>query len=152
VQGAGLGIKIYEDEIKPFLDADRGEAELLGIEIFDAVEFWSNQESAVEAVGPAVVRAAEEFAVAAPGGGVAGTMAADIVKATKNAVFAASDEQGLSDQVKGEIVAGGGRLAHMAYKLPGGSKQSGLFVLEGGGVEVERCGQSGGASYVALGI
>jgi len=93
-QGAGPGIEIDEDEVEPFLDANRGEAEVLGIENFDAIKFGGDQQSAVETVGPAVVAAAEELAVSAAGGGVTGAMAANVIKAPENAVLAARDESG----------------------------------------------------------
>jgi len=148
----GLGIKIDEDEIEPFLDANRGEAEVLGIEIFDAIEFWGDEQSAVEAVGPAVVGAAEELAVAAAGRGVAGAMAADVMKASENAVVAAGDEERLSDQVEGKVVAGARGLVNMTDDLPGGCEEPRLFVLKGRRAEIEGCGQSGSASDVAIGI
>ena len=56
-----------------------------------------SEQSAVETVGPAVVAAAEEFAVAAARGGVAGAMAANVIKAPENAVLAARDEERFSE-------------------------------------------------------
>src|SRR6202030_1167534 len=73
-QRAGLGIDTDENEVEPCLDANGDEAEVFRIKIFDAVEFGGDEQSAVEAVGPAVVAAAEEVAVSAAGGGGAGAM------------------------------------------------------------------------------
>ena len=36
-------IEVDEDEVEPFLKANRGEAEILGIEIFHAIEFGSDE-------------------------------------------------------------------------------------------------------------
>src|SRR6202795_4552382 len=151
-QRAGLGIEIHEDEVEPFFDANRDEAEVFGIKIFDAIEFGGDEQSAVEAVSPAVVGAAEEFAVSAAGGGVAGAMAADIIKAAENAVVAASDEERLSDEVEGKVVAGARDLVHVADDLPGGGEEPGLFVLKSCWVEIKGCGQSGSAGDVVIGI
>src|SRR6202795_1531519 len=151
-QRAGLGIEIDENEVEPFLDANRDAAEVFRIKIFDAVEFGRDEQSAVEGVGPTVVAAAEKFAVSAAGGGGAGAMAADVMEASKNAVVAASDEERLSDEVKGKVVARARGLAHVADDLPGGGEQPGLFVLKSGRAEIKRCGQGGSASDVAIGV
>ena len=135
-QRAGLGIEIDEDQVEPFFEANRDEAEVFGIEIFDAIEFGGDEQSAVEAVGPAVVAAAEEFAVSAAGGGVAGAMAANVIKAAENAVVAAGDEERLSDEVEGKVVAGASSLVNMADDLPGGCEEPGLFVFKGRWIEI----------------
>ena len=106
MERARLGIEIDEDEVEPFFEANRNEAEFLGIEIFDTIKFRGNEQSAVEAVGPAMVAAAEELAIAAAGGRIAGAMAADVIKAAKNAILAADDEKWLSDELERKVVAG----------------------------------------------
>jgi hypothetical protein len=57
-------------------------------------------------------------------------MAADVMKAAENAVLAASDQERLSDEVEGEVVAGSGGLVNMTYELPGSGEELGLFRLE----------------------
>jgi len=151
-QRAGLGIEIDENEVGPFFDANRDEPEVFGIKIFDTIEFGGDEQSAVEAVGPAVVAAAEEFPVSAAGGGIAGAMPADVIKATENAIFAAGDEERLSDEVEGKVVAGARGLVRVADNLPGGGEEPGLFVFEGRGAEIQGCGQSGSARDVAIGV
>jgi len=78
-------------------------------------------------------------------------MAANVVKASQNAVVAADDEQRLPDEVEGEVVAGVCGLAHMTHQLPGGGKEAGLFGFKGFRAEIGGGGQSGGASDVAFG-
>jgi hypothetical protein len=99
-----------------------------------------------------VVAAAEEFAVSAAGGGIAGAMAADVIKASQNAVIAAGDEERLSDEVEGKVIAGARGLVNMTDELPGGGEEFGLFLLQGCWAEIKGCGQSGSASNVAIGI
>ena len=74
------------------------------------------------------------------------------MEAAENAVVAASDEQRLSDEVEGKVVAGARGLVQVADDLPGGGEEPGLFVFKGRWAEIEGCGQSGSASDVAIGI
>jgi hypothetical protein len=97
-----------------------------------------------------VIAAAEEFAVSAAGGGVAGAMPANVIKASQNAVVAAGNEKRLSDEVESKVVAGICGLANMTDDLPGGSEDSGLLGFKGLRAEIDGCGQRGGASDVAL--
>jgi hypothetical protein len=87
-QRRSLSIEIDEDKIEPFLDTHRNQTKFSGIEILDAFEFRGYEQSTVEAVGPAMVGTAEEFAVPASGSGIAGAMAAYIVKAAQDAILA----------------------------------------------------------------
>jgi hypothetical protein len=87
-QRRSLSIEIDEDKIEPFLDTHGNQTKFSGIEILDAFEFRGYEQSTVEAVGPAMVGTAEEFAVPASGSGIAGAMAAYIVKAAQDAILA----------------------------------------------------------------
>jgi hypothetical protein len=79
-------------------------------------------------------------------------MAADVVEASENAVVAARDEERLSDEVEGKVVARARGLVHVADDLPGGGEEPVLFVLKSCWAEIKECGQSGSASDVAIGI
>ena len=82
-----------------------------------------------------MVATAKEFAVSAAGGGVAGAMAANVIKAAENAVIVADDEERLSDEVEGEVVAGARDLVNMSDDLPCGCEDPGLFVFKRRGVK-----------------
>src|ERR1700687_3201780 len=145
-QRAGLGIKIDKDEVEPFFDANQKEAEVFGIKILGAVEFGGDEQSAVEAVSPAVVAATEEFAVSTARGGVARAMAANVIKAAENAVVAARDEERLSDEVEGKVVAGARGLVNVAGDLPGGGGEPGVFFLKRCWAEIKGGRQGGSTS------
>jgi hypothetical protein len=99
-----------------------------------------------------VVVTTEKLAVSASGGRIAGAMAADIVKAMEHAVVIAGDEERLADEVEGKVVAWFGRLMDMADELPGGREDFFLFVGKDFRAEIERCGEGGCASDIAIGI
>jgi hypothetical protein len=141
-EGWRLTLEINENQVEPFLDADRSEPEFFAIEIFNAFEFRSHQQSAIEAVGPAVVGAAKQLPVSATRGGVAGPMAANVIKAAEDAILAPGNEERLAQQIEREIVSGLSRLTDMADKLPGRRKKSFLFFFEVFRPKVKMCGES----------
>ncbi len=151
-QRIGLRIEIHENQVEPFFDAHRNQAKFAGIEIFDTVEFGSYEQGSIEAVSPAMIAATEELPVSAARARVAGAVAANIMKASQNAVFATGNQQRLAEEVKGEIVSRTRRLMDMTDELPGGSEEFALFLLKCGGTEIEGCGQSGSTSDVAIGV
>jgi hypothetical protein len=79
-------------------------------------------------------------------------MAADVIKTSKNAVLSANDEERLSDEIESKIVPRVCGLANMTDNLPGRGKELGFFGLKGFSAEIERRGQSGSASDVAIGM
>ena len=95
-----------------------------------------------------MVAAAEEFAVSATRGRIAGPMAANIIKAAENAIVAARDKKGFADEVEGKVVARVSGLVDVSDELPGGGKDARLFLGESFRTKIERCGQSEGASDI----
>jgi hypothetical protein len=74
------------------------------------------------------------------------------MKAAENAIFAACDQERLSDEVEGKIVAGVRGLVDMTDDLPGSREELGLFRLKSFRTKIERCRQRGSASDVAIGM
>src|ERR1035438_3427679 len=97
-----------------------------------------------------MVAAAEQLTVSTSGRGVAGAMAADVMKASERSIFAASNEERLSHEVESEIVSGVGGLVNVTYQLPGSSEEPSLFVLKGLWTEIKRCRQGRSASDVLI--
>ena len=99
-----------------------------------------------------MVAATEEFAVATAGGRIAGTMAADVIKASQDAIVATHDEQRLSDEVEGKVVARARGLMHMTDDLPRGGEDPGLFLLVSCRTKIKGCRQGGSTRDVAIGL
>lgn len=70
-------------------------------------------------------------------------MAADIVKAAQNAIVSTSDEQRFAEKVKGEIVAGAGRLMNVADNLPSCREERFLLFFKGFRAVIQMCGKGG---------
>jgi hypothetical protein len=122
----GLGIEVNQDEIFPSVDADGNQAILRAVEIADSVEFNHTFEGAVDAVSPAMIRAAKLFGTAVgfrdDGGGV---MAAHVVEGAEFPVVAANDNDRLASDVRGKEFAASANLIQAAGDLPGFSKHGG---------------------------
>jgi hypothetical protein len=149
-QRGRFSVEVDENKIEPFLDADGNESKVGGIEILYPFKFGSDEEGAVETIGPAMVGATKELAVPATGSGITGAMAADIVKAAKNAILATGYEKRLPEQVEGEIIPGAGGLANMADELPSCREEGRLFSFKVFRAEIERSGQSGSAGDIEI--
>ena len=141
----GLRIEIDENEIFPGVDADRDEAVLRTIEIADALEFDHALEGAVDAVGPAVIRAAKLFGAAVgfgdDGGGV---VAADVVEGAELRVVAANDDDGLASDVSGEEFTIFADLIEAPGDLPAFSKYSRKLQFLNAGIAIPGRRKRGG--------
>jgi hypothetical protein len=55
MEGRRFAVEIDEDQTEPFLDSDWSKPKFFAIEIFNPFKFRSYEQSAIEAVSPAVV-------------------------------------------------------------------------------------------------
>ena len=134
---------MHEDKTLPCIDMNGNEAIFRGLEITNAAELGRAFESAIEAVAPAVVGAAQDGSVAAGlghhGGGV---MATDVEEGPQHAILGAYDDNGLARNVCGQVVAGFANLIHAAHHLPG-SAEDRLMFERGDAVVGVPCGGDG---------
>src|SRR5260370_37342327 len=100
-----MWIEIHEHQSHPFFRAHGKQTEILRTKFFDAFEFGSGDEAAVESIGPSVVSATKDFPRAATFSGRSRTMAADVVEGAQLAAAAADDDQRLCRHGGGEVVA-----------------------------------------------
>jgi hypothetical protein len=99
-----------------------------------------------------MVAAAKEFPVAATGGWITGAMPADIVKAAKDAILAASDKERLAEEVEGKVVSCFRSLLDMAHDLPRCRKKALLFFFKGFWTEIQRRRQRGSACDIQIDV
>ena len=120
MQRRGVRIEIDKDETLPSLDANRNQAILRAVEIFDAFELGHAFQRSVEAVVPAVVRTMQHRGLTArlrdDGGGV---VAANVVESAKDAVSAAHNDDWFSGDDRGDELAWLLQLIDACHQLPG---------------------------------
>ena len=137
---------MHEDKIFPSIDVDGNETVFGVIEIAHPRKFWHALETTVQTIAPAVVRTAEDRSVAAglghDGGGV---VAADVKEGPQRAFLAPYDDDRLSGDIGGQVVAGLGYLLHSAHNLPGATKDR--LVLQGGDSVVGIPGSGDGRGF-----
>jgi hypothetical protein len=133
----GVAIQIDEDEILPGVHAHGDEAVVGAFKIADALKFNHAFQSAVVAIGPAVIRTTKIFrATVRFRDHGRGMVAADIVKGAEFAVVAAHDDQRLFVHVDGEELAGCLDLVEVADNLPVGDKDGVTLELRDAFVEI----------------
>jgi len=88
VEGLSIRIQIDENQIEPFLNSDRGEGKLVGIESEDTVKFGGIHQASVEPIGPPVICTAEQLSGTAPFGRGTGPVTANVIEATQVSVLA----------------------------------------------------------------
>ena len=102
-------VQVDEHEAFPDIERDFGQALVLAVEFVERLGVWHADEAPVEAVGPAVERAAEGLAVAMTfQHDLVAAMLADVVKGAQAVVLAAHDEDRHLERgdVLDEVVAG----------------------------------------------
>lgn len=101
-------------------DGDGWQAVVFAAEVGDAVEFWCATKVAREVVGPAVVAAAKSGDLAHfLAGDLCAAVAADVEKASQNAVVATKDDNRFAGDVGGEVHSRLRNLFGIANCLPG---------------------------------
>src|SRR5262249_27867213 len=79
---------------------------------------WRRDQPASEVVGPRVVRAADQFAVALAPEQLGATVAAGIEESPHLIVLPPNDNQGYAGDIQCKVVTGLRHLAHMAHVVP----------------------------------
>jgi len=135
------GIQIHKDEVEPFLNFHRHQSKIFGPEILDALDIGGADEPAIQAIGPAVIAAAEDFARAASFRRRPGSVAAHVVEAAELSIVAAHDQQRLTYQLSREIVARIRHLIFVSHNLPTAGEYLFFLVIECSGVGIKLGGQ-----------
>ena len=137
-QRGRVKVEVHEDEAGHDLDAGREQPQRGLVETRDRAAFGHADQLAVEAIGPAVVAAADRLAAIARAAQEArAAMAADVAERAQLALVVAQDQNRLHAGLGGDVAARARELADVAGELPGAGEDLALLDLEHRGVAVE---------------
>ena len=146
-----MDVEVHEDEPAERLDACREQPQLGLVEIGDRAPLGHADQLAVEAVGPAVVEAADRLAALARAVQQArAAVAADVAEGPQPAVVGAQHEHRLHAGRARQVVAGVRELGHVGHQLPGAGEDPLLLQLRQLGVAVEARVERRGQSWSGL--
>ena len=120
-----------------------GQADCGAVPVGNAFELGCAMQSAVERVGPAVIRALDHGARALAGAQFGPAMAAHVGEGAQYAVGSARHQHGFAGDVAGEPAAGLRRPCGESGRLPGAREDAAAFGLEHRGIGVPTGGNRG---------
>src|SRR5580658_9548327 len=118
-QGPRLRIKVHEHQVEPFLGMHRLQSEVCGTKSVHPFDFGGAEQSAVEAISPAVISAAKQFARTAAFCRRSGPVPTNVIETSHSSIEPAHQYERLAYELGGEIVARIRDLAGVADHLPG---------------------------------